>query len=199
MALIKPWLQFKFGVRENYTPAALSRFAESDIEKEYNRLRRAAIGRLKTIGKSEFSESDIYKENKNLYGMTAKQIMREGGRSLLKYRLSAIYRFLSKKTSSVTGLREISNKTLAALHEHGYDFITADNLDDFGRFMDAVRVTAEAMLYDSERVAELFEWGKKNAVPVRLIFIICKSPPLSGLFSSPTPEWTHLHTVLPRR
>jgi hypothetical protein len=125
MALIKPWLQFKFGVRENYTPAALSRFAESDIEKEYNRLRRAAIGRLKTIGKSEFSESDIYKENKNLYDMTAKQIMREGGRSLLKYRLSAIYRFLSKKTSSVTGLREISNKTLAALHEHGYDFITA--------------------------------------------------------------------------
>lgn len=166
MALIKPWLQFKFGVRENYTPAALSRFAESDIEKEYNRLRRAAIGRLKTIGKSEFSESDIYKENKNRYGMTAKQIMREGGRSLLKYRLSAIYRFLSKKTSSVTGLREISNKTLAALHEHGYDFITADNLDDFGRFMDAVRVTAEAMRYDSERVAELFEWGKKNAVPV---------------------------------
>lgn len=166
MALIKPWLQFKFGVRENYTPAALSRFAESDIEKEYNRLRRAAIGRLKTIGKSEFSESDIYKENKNLYDMTAKQIMREGGLSLLKYRLSAIYRFLSKKTSSVTGLREISNKTLAALHDHGYYFITEDNLDDFGHFMDAVRATAETLRYDSEHVAELYEWGEKTAVSV---------------------------------
>ena len=166
MALIKPWLIFKFGDEENYTPVALSKFTESEIEKEYTRLRRAAIGRLKTIGKSEFSESDIYKENKNRYDMTAKQIVREGGRSLLKYRLSAIHRFLSKKTSSVTGLREISNKTLATLHKHGYDFITAENLDDFGRFMDAVRVTAEAMRYDSERVAELFEWGKKNAVPV---------------------------------
>lgn len=166
MALIKPWLVFKFGDEENYTPVALSKFTESEIEKEYTRLRRAAIGRLKTIGKSEFSESDIYKENKSRYDMTAKQIVREGGRSLLKYRLSAIHRFLSKKTSSVTGLREISNKTLATLHEHGYDFITAGNLDDFGGFMDAVRVTAEAMRYDSERVAELFEWGEKNAVPV---------------------------------
>lgn len=166
MALIKPWLIFKFGDKENYTPVALSKITESEIEKEYTRLRRAAIGRLKTIGKSEFSESDIYKENKNRYDMTAKQIVREGGFSLLKYRLSAIHRFLSKKTSSVTGLREISNKTLATLQEHGYDFITAANLDDFGRFMDAVRVTAEAMRYDSERVAELFEWGEKNAVPV---------------------------------
>lgn len=166
MALIKPWLIFKFGGSENYTPAALSKFTESEIEKEYTRLRRAAIGRLKTIGKSEFSKSDIYKENKNRYDMTAKQIVREGGRSLLKYRLSAIQRFLSKKTSSVTGLREISNKNLATLHKHGYDFITVDNIDDFGRFMDAVRVTAEAMRYDSERVTELFEWGEKNAVPV---------------------------------
>lgn len=166
MALIKPWLQFKFGEGENYSPAALSRFTEFEIEKEYMRLRRAAIGRLKTIGKSEFSESDIYNENRNRFNMTAKQIEREGGRSLLKYRLSSVYRFLSKKTSSVTGLREISNKTQATLHEHGYDFITANNIDDFGRFMDAVRASAEAMRYDSERVAELFEWGEKNAVPV---------------------------------
>lgn len=166
MALIKPWLQFKFGAGENYTPAVLSMFTESEIEKEYMRLRRAAIGRLKTIGKSEFSEGDIYNENKNRFNMTAKQIEREGGRSLLKYRLSSVYRFLSKKTSSVTGLREISNKNLATLHEHGYDFITANNIDDFGRFMDAVRASAEAMRYDSERVAELFEWGEKNAVPV---------------------------------
>lgn len=166
MALIKPWLQFKFGEGDNYTPTGLSRFTESEIEKEYMRLRRAAIGRLKTIGKSEFSEGDIYNENKNRFNMTAKQIEREGGLSLLKYRLSSVYRFLSKKTSSVTGLREISNKTLATLHAHGYDFITTNNLDDFSRFMDAVRASAEAMRYDSERVAELFEWGEKNDVPV---------------------------------
>lgn len=166
MALIKPWLQFKFGEWENYTPAGLSRFTESEIEKEYMRLRRAALGRLKTIGKSEFKDSDVYIQNKDRYNLTAKQIIRAGGESLLKYRLSSVYRFLSKKTSSVTGLREISNKTLATLHAHGYDFITANNMDDFGRFMDAVRESAEAMRYDSERVAELFEWGEKNAVPV---------------------------------
>lgn len=165
MALIKPWLQFKFGAAENYTPAALSRFSEEDIEKEYARLRRAAIGRLKTIGKSEFSGGDLYNEYKNRFNMTAKQILRDGGMPLLKYRLSAVQRFLSNKRSSVTGLRELANKALATLHEHGYDFVTIDNIDDFGRFMDSVRVSAESMRYDSERVAELFEWGTKNKVP----------------------------------
>lgn len=169
MALIKPWLQFKFGGSENYTPAALSKFTESEIEKEYTRLRRAAIGRLKTIGKSEFSKSDIYKENKNRYDMTAKQIVREGGRSLLKYRLSAIQHFLSKKTSSVTGLREINDKMLTKLHQHGYDFVTSDNIDDFGRFMDLTRASAEALRYDSERVAELFDEGTKSQVPVDML------------------------------
>lgn len=166
MALIKPWLQFKFGGGENYTPATLSRFSESDIEKEYNRLRRAAIGRLKTIGKSEFREGEIYREYGNKFNKTAKQILRDDGLSLLKYRLSALQRFLSKKASSVTGLREIVNETLTTLHEHRYYFVTKDNIDDFGYFMDAVRTSAEAMRYDSERVAELFDWGNKNKVPM---------------------------------
>lgn len=164
MALIKPWIVFKFGGSENYTPAALSRFTESDIEKEYNRLRRAAIGRLKTIGKSEFSEGEIYREYGNRFNKTAKQILRDGGESLLRYRLSAVHRFLSKKTSSVTGLRDTVNKTLATLREHGYDFVTKDNIDDFGKFMDAVRDAAEAMRYDSERVANFYDWANKNKV-----------------------------------
>lgn len=166
MALIKPWVVFKFGGSENYTPAALSRFTESDIEKEYNRLRRVAIGRLKTIGKSEFREGEIYREYGNKFNKTAKQILRDGGESLLKYRLSAVHRFLSKKTSSVTGLRELRDEILTTLHSHGYNFVTKGNIDDFGMFMDAVRSAAETMRYDSERVAELFEWGNKKNVPV---------------------------------
>lgn len=166
MALIKPWVQFKFGRRENYTPVALSRFSKADIEKEYTRLRRVALGRLKTIGKSEFREGDIYNEYKNRFDMTAKQILREGDESLLKYRLSAVQRFLSKKGSSVTGLREITDKTLATLHEHKYDFVTKDNIEDFGNFMDAVRTSAESLRYDSERVAELYEWGEKTGVSI---------------------------------
>ena len=50
MALIKPWVQFKFGGGESYTPAALSRFSEADIEKEYTRLRRVALGRSSVKG-----------------------------------------------------------------------------------------------------------------------------------------------------
>lgn len=169
MALIKPWLQFKFGAGENYTPAALSRFADSDIEAEYTRLRKAALGRLKTIGKSKFKESDVYIQNKDRYNLTAKQILREGGVSLLKYRLASIYRFLSRKTSSVTGLREQSQSMLKKLYEHGYSFVNADNLQEFGRFMEATRVSAEAMRYDSERVAELYDMSKKDKVPVDVL------------------------------
>lgn len=169
MALIKPWLQFKFGAGENYTPAALSRFTDFDIETEYTRLRKAALGRLKTIGKSEFKDSDVYIQNKDRYNLTAKQIIRAGGESLLKYRLASIYRFLSKQTSSVTGLREQSQSMLKKLHEHGYSFVNADNLQEFGRFMETTRVSAEAMRYDSERVAELYDISKKDKVPVDIL------------------------------
>lgn len=71
-----------------------------------------------------------------------------------------------EKAASVTGLREIRDETLATLHEHNYDFITANNIEDFGYFMDAVRAAAETLRYDSERVAELYEWGEKTGVPV---------------------------------
>lgn len=169
MALIKPWLQFKLGTGENYTPAALSRFADSDIEAEYTRLRKAALGRLKTIGKSEFKNSDVYIQNKDRYNQTAKRILREGGASLLKYRLASIYRFLSRQTSSVTGLREQAQGVLTKLHEHGYLFVNAGNLQEFGRFMESTRVSAEAMRYDSERVAELYDASKKDRVPVDVL------------------------------
>lgn len=169
MALIKPWLQFKFGAGENYTPAALSRVTDSDIEAEYTRLRKAALGRLKTIGKSEFKKSDVYIQNKDRYNLTAKQILREGGASLLKYRLASIYRFLSRQTSSVTGLREQAHGVLKTLHEHGYTFVNTDNLQEFGRFMEDTRVAAEAMRYDSERVAELYDASKKDNVPVDVL------------------------------
>lgn len=169
MALIKPWLQFKFGAGENYTPAALSRFTDSEIEIEYTRLRKAAIGRLKTIGKSEFKESGMYIQNKDRYNLTAKQILRVGGVSLLKYRLASIYRFLSKQASSVTGLREQAQSSLKELHKHGYVFVNKDNLQEFGRFMEDTRLAAEAMRYDSERVAELYDASKKDNVPVDVL------------------------------
>lgn len=169
MALIKPWLQFKLGTGENYTPAALSRFSDFDIETEYTRLRKAALGRLKTIGKSEFKDSDVYIQNKDRYNLTAKQIIQAGGKSLLKYRLSSIYGFLSKRTSSVTGLREQAQTTLKTLHEHGYLFVNVDNIEEFGRFMEATRVAAEAMRYDSERVADLYDLAKKDNVPVNVV------------------------------
>lgn len=166
IALIRPWLKFKFGAGENYTPASLSRFLESDIIEEYTRLRKAAKGRLKTIGKSEFKNSEVYRQNKDRYNQTANQILREGGASLLKYRLSSIYRFLSKKTSSVTGLREQASSTIKTLHEHGYTFVNAENMEEFTRFMDSTRLSAEAMRYDSERVAELYDYGRKEGVPL---------------------------------
>lgn len=169
MALIKPWLQFKFGGREKYTPSALSVMPTDKLEKEYTRLRKAAKGRLKTIGKSEFKEGDIYREYKNKFDLTAKQILRMGGKRLLQYRLSSLQRFLAMKESSITGLRETRDSILETLHEHGYDFINATNISDFGRFMDTVKSAAELMRYDSERVAELYHYGQKNKIPTQVL------------------------------
>ena len=87
----------------------------------------------------------------------------------MKYRLASIYRFLSKRVSSVTGLREQAQSALKKLHEHGYLFVNNNNLQEFGRFMEATRLSAEAMRYDSERVAELYDASKKDNVPVDVL------------------------------
>ena len=78
--------------------------------------------------------------------------------------LQDVARFVNTKTSSVTGIKQAIKKELGTLHEHGYDFVTADNVEQFREFWAEIKAHHDTSELDSEQVADLFELAKKRNV-----------------------------------
>lgn len=145
---------------EDYNPIVLKgKYTDRELRREYTRLRDIAVKRLKRIGQSEFSTSKTYIEN---VGRITPKLSTIGSASELARRLTDLARFVSSETSSVSGLRSKRKRAINALHDAGYDFVDASNLDDFIDFMDFNRSLKRGGLYDSDRVAELFAGRKKR-------------------------------------
>lgn len=137
-------------------------WTEETIKYEYTRLRRIANDRLKRLAKSEFNRSEYLQQFKGGFKPTSKyENMAE-----LRAGLSEVARFVSAKTSSVTGQRAYRKKTLETLHERGYTFVNKSNFVEFGKFMEAWRADKEAQSYGSIAATELYEQVKKKKLDV---------------------------------
>ena len=135
-----------------YTPIGLKKLGEVEVRKEYSRLRSIAIKRLKRLSESEFSKSNAYQQNVGKFPKIS-DIKTEGE---LRYRLINLVRFTTSPMSTIRGQRANIRQTVITLKEHGYDFVTSQNLPKFGEFMDYARSVLGGILYDSERIANLF-------------------------------------------
>lgn len=131
-----------------------------DIRKEYTRLRDIAQKRLKRMGKSMFKDTQTYLKNVNHYPKL-KDIKSE---SELASRLSDLSRFITSKTSTLSGMEAQMNKALETLHEHDYNFVTRDNYISFGKFMEEYRFQKLDELYDSGDTAETFNALEQHRV-----------------------------------
>lgn len=131
---------------------------EEEARKEYQRLRRVAIKRLKRLEGTEYDE--FYQKNKDRF--------RPSGDletlSQLGSELSNVYRYLNAKGSSLQGKRAIDRKKLKTLHEHGYNISKAE-LKDFGDFMNAYLDQVNGFTLGSDRVAEVYEAGTAKNIP----------------------------------
>lgn len=136
-----------------YRPDILSNMPYDDIAKEYNRLQKRANRSLNAIAKTKFKKTETYLYNKDKYP----DISQINSKTELAYRLSDLARFVSKKTSTLSGLREQERKTIQTLHERGYTFVNSRNYQKFIDFMDTMRTVYKNIQYDSEYVAEVFE------------------------------------------
>ena len=149
-----------------YTPSNLKAMLEgkkelqAQVRKEYSRLRDIAQKRLKRLEKAGFSETEVYKKNVSHYP-TLKEIKTK---SELAQRLSDLSRFIRSSQSTVQGIRERRQKTLESLHDHGYNFVNEQNLNEFGAFMDDYRANKLDMEYDSGDAAELFSVAEKHQI-----------------------------------
>lgn len=124
----------------------------ASVRKEYTRLRDISQKRLKRLKAAGLDDTQAYLKNYKHYPKL-KDIKSD---SELASRLSDLSRFITAKGSTVSGQKDIMKKSLATLHDTGYNFVNEDNFRDFGKFMEEYRHQMLDMSYDSGDAAELY-------------------------------------------
>lgn len=147
-----------------YTPSnirqELTHGDAAAVRKEYTRLRDITQKRLKRMEQAGYTKTKVYRMNVKHYPVL-KDIKTTAE---LAQRLADLSRFVEAKRSTVSGLRKATSKALKTLHKHHYDFVTEDNIQEFGSFMEEFRANKLDILYDSGDAAELFGIMEKKKI-----------------------------------
>lgn len=143
-----------------YTPEALESgvLSESEIRAEYMRLRKIANQRLEVLGRRGYEDTQTYLRNAGTYRPQSEYTTSE-----LMYQLYRVSKFVTAKSSSYSGMKQIERETKEKLLAHG---LKIKDLAEFGNFMEFARSKYGASEYDSERVAELYQEAKKRRISV---------------------------------
>lgn len=136
-----------------YGPEGIQWADAADYRAEYSRLRSIAQKRIARLKGTEFAQSAIFRQNRDGF-LTVRQASAQG---VLAEEMAALRAFLLDDQSTITGARERKSKTLATLHERGYNFVTDTNYWDYVRFMDWVRMVVGSLQFSSEFVNDFYE------------------------------------------
>ena len=151
-----------------YTPSyvknALSTGSKTEVKalrQEYSRLRSIAEKRLARLKASEFVDSQIVREFDERF-KTLKEMKAPFD---LAYGLSNLRRFLGRKASTVTGQRDIRQKTIETFHRHGFDKINEKNYDEMVELIASYRESH--VRYNLDNIAYVVQFRKelKSANP----------------------------------
>lgn len=144
---LQPW---------EYNPTTLRGLDLKDLRSLYSAKRDIAQKRLKRLKQSEFKNNQAVIDYKK--GVpTLKQIRAESEKdaafekNILTYELSKLNTWLENEYTKVGKLKEIKAKSLATLHQNGYDWVNNSNYMDFVDFQNYLTATGLDRLYDSEQ------------------------------------------------
>ena len=131
----KAYRNFKWPI-STYYPGALAERSEKELRQEYARLRAVAQKSIQRLGKSEFAGGATYRNAVGRFPMT-KSIKDKRD---LTMALIDISRFLSAKSSSVSGLKEIRAEQVNTWqNQYGYDFVNTGNYAAWVEFLEVMR------------------------------------------------------------
>lgn len=170
-----------------YTRIGLSSLTDAELAKEYSRVRREVKERVRSFIRSKDEEvrrhsaflatqygvgnlvkydidASNYPTLKQIKDITGIDPKKGGGRALMEDLLIEGYRFVSAKTSSVSGFNNMRDKQINALHAAGYEFVNRSNLREFGEFMDYFRDRKDRRAYGSGTVADTFNQAIKQGI-----------------------------------
>ena len=136
-----------------YYPYRLEQMDESALRKEYTRLRKIANKRLARLQASKYKDSELAREYAGGFEILANV-------ADLPRELTVLARFVASEKSSITGLKKMETKAISTLHQHGYTFVNAGNIGQFGAFMEEMRQAGYSKLYSSEFLADW--WSEKG-------------------------------------
>ena len=154
-----------------YTRIGVKTLSDTELAREYSRVRREAQERLRSFQRSkdpELRQAAVVSEKAGLY-LNRAQIKagtanpREA-RALMEDLLIDAYGFINAKSSSVSGYRDIQDKQIRSLQARGYEFVDKSNLRQFGDFMDYFRSRKDAKSYGSGTVAETFNKAAEQGI-----------------------------------
>lgn len=150
-----------------YTRIGLSSLSDKELATEYSRVRREAQERLRSFQRStdpELRQAAVVAEKAGVYLNRAQIKAAGGGRAMMEDLLIDAFRFVSAKTSSVSGFRDVQDKQISSLQAAGYEFVNRSNLQEFGQFMDWFRSRKYSKAYGSGTVASAFNLAKKSKI-----------------------------------
>ena len=129
-----------------YNPVGLRAYSTEQLKTEYARIRPEAKARVDLLGRSKASrKSEAYRRNVGQYP-TPKQIGDD--RQALIHKITQAAQFVSAKSSTPQGQRDIRKKQVQSLHRNaGYDWVNESNFDEFTQFMDWLDARGEKGLF----------------------------------------------------
>lgn len=170
-----------------YTRIGVKTLSDTELAREYSRVRREVTERVRSFTRSKDeevrrhaaamasqygigsmakygAEASNYPTLKQIKDMTGVDPKKGGGRALMEDLLIEGYRFVSAKTSSVSGFNTMRDKQVSALQAAGYTFVNRKNLRQFGDFMDYSRSRADSKSYGSGAIAAAFNQAAKQKI-----------------------------------
>lgn len=155
--LIKPIEAYEMSSLRN--PSVWS---EKELRKEYSRLRSIARKRLERLKAGGYDWASSYRENVGKF----KPIKDVSSRRELESLTRDVSRFITAKSGSARGLREIQKGTISTLREHGYTGINEQNFRRFGEYMEYLRDMGEIErgTLSSERAVDLFRHANRLGI-----------------------------------
>ena len=147
-------VKLSFGDKSAYKYYNLDIHTESELRKEYSRLRAIANKRITRLKKAGFGESALLERYGQGFART--RSIAKGDVASLKKALYEVTWFSTDARSTVSGERKAMLKEIKKLHENGYDFVNETNYYKFKRFMQKMKDFSIIDAYGSDRVAEIF-------------------------------------------
>lgn len=139
-----------------YTLRNLQKKAESEVRKEYSRLRSIIRKRLDRMGKTEYKSSPFYQKYKDYF----KPLAKITDNKTLRHLVVELSRILLQERSSVSGMNAQRDRFLKSINREDSPYkgiVNESNYLDFLDFMETMREVGIINVYDSDQVVEFFQ------------------------------------------